>query len=65
MEKCLYRVEFRRRSSWSMAFDSNSVVYVEMPKGMCRDELEKKLYEKIDGFQYIIEVQPINIIRID
>ena len=65
MEKCFCKVEFRQSCSSSMAADSNSIVYVEMPKGMWRDELEKKLSKKIDGFQYIIRVQPIDIIHID
>ena len=62
---CIYKIDYRYRSSLSLAFDVNhATVYVEAPENILRDQLESMCREKIDGFSSLNSFRRVNPIKL-
>lgn len=62
---CIYKIDFRRRSRLSLAFDADhAIAYVEAPENVWRDQLESMCYGKIEGFSSLNSFSRVNPIKL-
>ncbi len=62
---CIYRIDYRYRSSLSLAFDADhATAYVEAPENIWRDQLESMCCGKIEGFSSLNSFSKVNLIKL-
>ena len=59
---CIYKIDYRYRSSLSLAFDCNHLTaYVEAPENVWCDQLESMCRGKIAGFSSLNSFRAIGV----